>query len=97
MLHVRGHTRPHLGRARHLLPYVVDVVGVVFLASHAFEELVERKRGHGPLGQLEESALGIYRYVLELRHDGGFTNEEIKSLKSDERIAYLGAYASING
>ncbi|MBQ9059075.1 MAG: hypothetical protein IJ125_07825, partial [Atopobiaceae bacterium] len=38
------------------------------------------------------SALGVYRYVIELEHEGGFSEEEIDRLKDSEHLDYLGRY-----
>ena len=43
----------------------------------------------------EGSALGTYRYVIELEHEGGFTEEELARLKAIEQLEYLGSYARV--
>ena len=45
----------------------------------------------------EGSALGTYRYVIELSRDSGFTHEEIERLGEIGGITYLGAYRCIEG
>ena len=43
------------------------------------------------------SALGTYRYVIELTRDGGFTDEELTRLEGMGALAYLGRYARVEG
>ncbi len=43
----------------------------------------------------EGSALGNYRYIIELERDGGFTERELARLQGIEQLEYLGSYARI--
>ena len=43
------------------------------------------------------SALGTYRYVMELRHEGGFADGELERIKGIGQVTYLGAYRSVEG
>jgi len=45
----------------------------------------------------EKSALGTYRYVIELERDNGFSDEEISRLKDIGALEYLGRYSRIEG
>ena len=45
----------------------------------------------------EKSALGTYRYVIELERDNGFSDEEISRLKGIDKLEYLGRYSRIEG
>jgi prephenate dehydratase len=45
----------------------------------------------------EGSALGTYRYVIELAHEGGFTGEELARIEGIEALTYLGRYGHIEG
>ena len=45
----------------------------------------------------EGSALGTYRFVIELKRDAGFANSEIDRLKKLDGLTYLGAYRSVEG
>ncbi len=43
----------------------------------------------------EGSALGTYRYVIELSRENGFSDAEIKRLEGIEHLTYLGKFSSI--
>ena len=43
----------------------------------------------------EGSALGTYRYVIELSREDGFSDAEIKRLEGIEHLTYLGKFSSI--
>ena len=43
----------------------------------------------------EGSALGTYRYVIELSREDGFSDAEIKTLEGIEHLTYLGKFSSI--
>lgn len=43
----------------------------------------------------EGSALGTYRYVIELSRENGFSNDEIKRLEGIDKLTYLGKFSSI--
>ncbi len=43
----------------------------------------------------EGSALGTYRYVIELERADGFTDEELARLEGIGQLAYLGCYARV--
>jgi len=43
----------------------------------------------------EKSALGTYRYVIELERDDGFSDEEISRLKGIDALEYLGRYSRL--
>ncbi len=43
------------------------------------------------------SALGTYRYVIELECSSGFTDQEIDRLQKIEGLSYLGAYRCVAG
>jgi UDP-N-acetylmuramyl tripeptide synthase len=45
----------------------------------------------------EKSALGMYRYVIELEREKGFSDEEISRLKGIDALEYLGRYSRIEG
>lgn len=45
----------------------------------------------------EGSALGVYRYVIELSREDGFTDEEIERLENTGQLVYLGRYARVEG
>lgn len=45
----------------------------------------------------EGSALGTYRYVIELTKEGGFTETDLERLEGIEQLAYLGRYMRIEG
>ena len=45
----------------------------------------------------EGSALGVYRYVIELSREDGFTDEEIGRLENTGQLVYLGRYARVEG
>ena len=45
----------------------------------------------------EKSALGTYRYVIELERENGFSDEEISRLKDIGALEYLGRYSRIEG
>ena len=45
----------------------------------------------------EGSALGTYRYVIELAREGGFPSEEIERIQEIPQVGSLGAYRSIEG
>ena len=45
----------------------------------------------------EGSALGTYRYVIELQRADGFSKDEIARLEGIESLEYLGSYARIEG
>lgn len=45
----------------------------------------------------EGSALGTYRYVIELKRDAGFAKQEIERLGKIKGLTYLGAYSSVKG
>ena len=45
----------------------------------------------------EGSALGTYRYVIELEREGGFSGEEISRLESIDALEYLGQCSRIEG
>ena len=45
----------------------------------------------------EKSALGTYRYVIELERENGFSDEEISRLKDIGALEYLGHYSRIEG
>ncbi len=45
----------------------------------------------------EGSALGSYRYVIELERESGFTDEEISRLKDAGKLEYLGSFARVEG
>lgn len=44
----------------------------------------------------EGSGLGVYRYVIELQHKGGFAKQELERLKGLEHLEYLGSYARVD-
>ena len=41
------------------------------------------------------SALGTYRYVIELAHEGGFSDEELSRLEGTGKLEYLGRYQRV--
>ncbi len=43
----------------------------------------------------EGSALGTYRYVIELAREGGFDDAELKRLEGIDRLTYLGSYGCV--
>ena len=45
----------------------------------------------------EGSALGTYRYVVELEHQGGFTDDELARLEGIAQLDLLGRFSSIEG
>ena len=45
----------------------------------------------------EGSALGTYRYVIELEREDGFSDEEISRLEGIDALEYLGHYGRIEG
>ncbi len=45
----------------------------------------------------EKSALGTYRYVIELERKDGFSDAEISRLKGIDALEYLGRYSRIEG
>lgn len=45
----------------------------------------------------EGSALGAYHYVIELTHENGFTDAELKRLEGIGELTYLGKYGCVNG
>lgn len=45
----------------------------------------------------EKSALGTYRYVIELAREEGFTDEEVERLEGIDQLTYLGKYGCIDG
>lgn len=45
----------------------------------------------------EKSALGMYRYVIELERENGFSDEEISRLEGIDGLEYLGRYSRIEG
>ena len=45
----------------------------------------------------EGSALGTYRYVIELTRKDGFTDTEIKRLEDTGQLAFLGKYSCVEG
>lgn len=45
----------------------------------------------------EGSALGTYRYVIELTREGGFADEELDRIGGIEQLSYLGRYCRIEG
>jgi len=45
----------------------------------------------------EGSALGTYRYVIELSREAGFTEDEIARLSTDVGLQYLGRYSRVEG
>lgn len=45
----------------------------------------------------EGTELGRYHFVIELRHAGGFAEEELERIKGGAQVDYLGAYRSIEG
>ncbi|MBO7673898.1 MAG: hypothetical protein J6S63_02670 [Atopobiaceae bacterium] len=44
----------------------------------------------------EGSALGTYRYVMELSHEGGFTDDELDRIAGIEGLTYLGRYQRLD-
>ena len=45
----------------------------------------------------EGSALGMYRYVIELEHENGFSDEEISRLEGIDALEYLGRCSRVEG
>lgn len=45
----------------------------------------------------EGSSLGTYRYVIELTHEGGFTDQGLDRIGSLEQLSYLGRYCRVEG
>lgn len=45
----------------------------------------------------EGSALGSYRYVIELSREDGFSSEEVERIQGIDSVALLGAFRSIEG
>ena len=45
----------------------------------------------------EGSALGVYRYVIELSRENGFTDDEIARLSAEAGLEYLGRYSRVEG
>lgn len=45
----------------------------------------------------EGSELGVYRYVIELSREGGFSDDEIARLGESGQLEYLGRYACVEG
>jgi prephenate dehydratase/chorismate mutase/prephenate dehydratase len=45
----------------------------------------------------EKSALGVYRYVIELEHAGGFTDEEIARIEDATQLECLGRCTRVEG
>ena len=45
----------------------------------------------------EGSALGTYRYVIELARKDGFTDAELKRLEDTGQLAFLGKYSCVEG
>ena len=45
----------------------------------------------------EGSALGRYRYVIELEREGGFTDEEVARLEGVGELEFLGRFARVEG
>ncbi len=45
----------------------------------------------------EGSALGVYRYVIELTCADGFSEDELARIEGIAQVTYLGAYCSIEG
>ena len=45
----------------------------------------------------EGSALGTYRYVIELTREGGFTDDEIARLESGGKLKHLGSFTHVDG
>ncbi len=45
----------------------------------------------------EGSALGTYRYVIELEREDGFSDEEISRLEGIDALEYLGRYSRVEG
>lgn len=43
----------------------------------------------------EGSELGMYRYVIELSRDGGFSDVEVKRLEGIDQLTYLGTFSSV--
>ena len=43
------------------------------------------------------SALGVYRYVIELSREAGFTDDDIERLGKDAGLEYLGRYGRVEG
>ena len=45
----------------------------------------------------EGSALGVYRYVIELERESGFTSEDVARIEGAGQLECLGRYARVNG
>ena len=43
------------------------------------------------------SALGVYKYVIELERDDGFATAELERLKGIDKLDYLGSYSRVQG
>ncbi len=43
------------------------------------------------------SALGVYKYVIELERDDGFAASELDRLKGIDKLDYLGSYSRVQG
>ena len=43
----------------------------------------------------EGSALGVYRFVIELEREDGFTDEEIARLENTDKLEFLGRFARV--
>ena len=77
----------------------------VFAASIAAEELpgvLEAACADGTKlvcvhDRPEKSALGSYRYVIELEREGGFSDEDIAHLEDAPSLEFLGRFASLEG
>lgn len=75
----------------------------VFVASMAAEELpdvlAQACTGGTQLvcvhDRPEGSALGTYRFVIELTNQNGFTNEELARLEGIGQLSYLGRYSRV--
>ncbi len=45
----------------------------------------------------EKSELGVYRYLIELEREGGFTDDEIARIEHDSKLKCLGCCAHVEG
>ena len=43
------------------------------------------------------SALGVYKYIIELERDGGFATGELERLQAIDKLDYLGSYSRVEG
>ena len=77
----------------------------VFVASLAAEELpstLEAACSNGAKlvcvhDRPEKSELGVDRYLIELEHEGGFTDDEIARIEHDSKLKCLGCCAHVEG